>query len=89
MVAQDFYNTKQQKPGAGTVELHHGTLSFYTRMSSLNATSTSDPSSCECTWDTAADGPKMWVPFTYMGNPDGVAGCWLWPGLVSALVDIW
>lgn len=38
----------------------------------------------------AADaGSRSWVSTTHMGNPAGVSGSWIQPGLTPAVGDIW
>lgn len=49
----------------------------------------SDPAPCLCARETEENGPSIRVPATCMGNPDELLGSWLWPGLVSAVANIW
>lgn len=37
---------------------------------------------------SAEDRPSVWVSATHVGNPDGTAGLWLWPGLALVVASM-
>lgn len=40
-------------------------------------------------WGTADDGPATWISDSYLANPNGVPGSWLWAGPVPTVEFIW